>query len=109
MKNYLSKFSVIFYNPILIYFFLLLSISLLSIYSSYPLSQAQYRVNNNFVARQLLFFGLGTVILIAVLVIGMERIRALRWWIYGFIMLLLIGIFLYTMGLPIPFVFGTYS
>ena len=107
MKNYLSKYSIIFYNPILIYFFLLFGISLVSIYSSYPISQRQYEFNNNFVGRQLLFYGVGTIIMVTVLLIGMERIRALRWWIYGAIMVLLLGIFLYTHNIPIPFVFGT--
>lgn len=108
MKDYLTKFSVLLYTPILIYMFFLVGFSLVAIYSSYPLSQEQYPIGNNFVTRQLLFFGIGTVILIIVLLLGLERMRLLRWWIYGGVMALLLGIFIHTRtSISIPFVFGT--
>jgi len=108
MKDYLTKFSVLLYTPILIYVFFLVGFSLVAIYSSYPLSQEQYPIGNNFVTRQLLFFGIGTVMLIIVLLLGLERMRLLRWWIYGGVMVLLLGIFIHThTSISIPFVFGT--
>ena len=108
MKDDLSKFSVLFYSPILVYMFLLVSFSLVAIYSSYPLSQEQYPIGNNFVTRQVLFFGVGTLILMIVLLLGLERMKLLRWWFYGGGMVLLLGIFIHTQtSASVPFVFGT--
>ena len=93
MKNFLDKYSILLYNPILVYFFLLVGVSLLAIASSFPLSLVQYPNSGNFVIRQLMFFIIGGVGLIAILAFGMERIRYFRWWIYGFCLLLLLMIF----------------
>ena len=93
MKDYLNKFRALLYTPILIYVFLLIGVSLIAIYSSMPLALFQYPDSGNFVIRQLLFFGVGAVALICILFFGMEKIRLLRWWIYGFFMLLLLLLF----------------
>jgi len=104
MKNFFRKYNVLLYNPILVYFFLLFGISLIAIASSYPLSQSQYQ-NTNFVTRQLIFYGASSVIMLMVMFMGISRIRALRWWIYGAFMMLLLGIFIDAhLGINVPFV-----
>lgn len=92
MKEKLSKFSAIFYTPTLIYFILFVVISLIAIASATPLSLAQYG-EDDYVIRQIGFFGIGTVTMISVLFFGVKRLRFIRWVLYGFFLLLLILIF----------------
>ena len=94
MKEKLSKFTEIFYTPILIYFFLLLGISLLAISSSLPLALVQHP-ESNFVPRQVMFFIIGSVATITVLIIGIKNIRLIRWPLYGLFFFLLIPILLF--------------
>ena len=52
-----------------------------------------------------LFISLGAIVALFVVIIGSDRIRALRWWIYGFWMIPLLGLFAYKhLHIPIPFV-----
>ena len=103
MKDILNKFRILLYNPIIVYLFLIIGISILAIYSAAPLTELQYEDGINYAMRQLIFYGLGAVMVVIIVVIGNDRIRAMRWWIYGFIMILLLGLFLKKEGIPIPF------
>ena len=93
MRNFSDKYRILLYNPILVYFFLLVGVSLLAIASSFPLSLAQYPDSGNFVIRQLTFFLIGGIFLFIILLFGMERIRYFRWLIYGVCLSLLLMIF----------------
>jgi len=94
MKEKWSKFTSIFYTPILIYFFLLLGISLLAIASSLPLAWVRHP-ETNFVARQVMFFIIGSIATVTVLFIGIKNIRLIRWPLYGLFLFLLIPILLF--------------
>lgn len=89
MKDKLSKFSAIFYTPTLIYFVLFVGISLIAIASATPVARVQYPVGN-FVVRQLIFFLIGTAVMVAVLFFGVKRLRFVRWVIYGIFLFLLL-------------------
>jgi rod shape determining protein RodA len=94
LKDFLSKLNVLFYNPILVYFFLLMGISFIAILSSYPFSQEQYRhlPDTDFAMSQVRNYAIGFVAMGMVLAFGVNRMRIFRWWIYGGCMLLLIAI-----------------
>lgn len=96
MKNYFVKLQLLFYNPIIIYLILMISISFIAINSAIPLTKINYPriLNPNFGIKQIIFIGIGVFIVIAIVVIGSDRIRALRWWIYFFWMIPLIGLFI---------------
>lgn len=98
MKEKLSKFSAIFYTPTLIYFILFIAISLIAIASATPVARVQYR-DGNFVIRQLIFFGIGTVAMVSVLFFGVKRLRFIRWMIYA-LFLFLLGLILAWNRLP---------
>lgn len=114
MKEYFGKFKLLFYNPIIVYLILMILIGFIAINSAIPLTKVNYPklLNPNFGIKQLLFIGIGVFIIIAILMIGSDRIRALRWWIYGFWMLPLIGLFIHQYLFEIPFAIdrnGAYS
>ncbi len=92
MKNVFSPFKLLLYNPIIVYLILIILMSLVSISSSIPLVGVQYPNPESYVFRQILFYGLGTVVAFFTVLIGNERIRSLRWWIYGFVMIFLAGL-----------------
>ena len=106
MRNILNKFKVLFYNPIIVYLILIIGIGVVAIQSASPLFKINYAAtHDNNAFKQLLFIGIGAVIAVFIIIIGIERIRALRWWIYGFWMIPLLGLFAYKkLHLPIPFV-----
>ena len=106
MRNILNKFKVLFYNPIIVYLILIIGIGVVAIQSASPLFKINYAAtHDNNAFKQLLFIGNGAVIAVFIIIIGIERIRALRWWIYGFWMIPLLGLFAYKkLHLPIPFV-----
>lgn len=106
MRNILNKFKVLFYNPIIVYLILIIGIGVVAIQSASPLFKINYAAtHDNNASKQLLFIGIGAVIAVFIIIIGIERIRALRWWIYGFWMIPLLGLFAYKkLHLPIPFV-----
>ena len=106
MRNILNKFKVLFYNPIIVYLILIIGIGVVAIQSASPLFKINYAATHDNIAfKQLLFIGIGAVIAVFIIIIGIERIRALRWWIYGFWMIPLLGLFAYKkLHLPIPFV-----
>jgi len=95
MREKLNKFTTIFYTPMLVYFFLLLGISLLAIASALPLVWFQDPDVANPVVRQIIFFIIGSIATVIVLVIGMKNIRLIRWPIYGLFLFLLILIFFF--------------
>ena len=114
MKNYFRKFKLLFYNPIIIYLILMILIGFIAINSAIPLTRVNYPdlLNPNFGIKQLIFIGLGVFVAIVILTIGSDRIRALRWWIYGFWMIPLIGLFIHKYLFEIPFAIdrnGAYS
>ena len=106
MRNILNKSKVLFYNPIIVYLILIIGIGVVAIQSASPLFKINYAAtHDNNAFKQLLFIGIGAVIAVFIIIIGIERIRALRWWIYGFWMIPLLGLFAYKkLHLPIPFV-----
>jgi rod shape determining protein RodA len=106
VRNILNKFKVLFYNPIIVYLILIIGIGVVAIQSASPLFKINYAAtHDNNAFKQLLFIGIGAVIAVFIIIIGIERIRALRWWIYGFWMIPLLGLFAYKkLHLPIPFV-----
>ena len=106
MRNILNKFKVLFYNPIIVYLILIIGIGVVAIQSASPLFKINYAAtHDNNAFKQLLFIGIGAVIAVFIIIIGIERIRALRWWIYGFWLISLLGLFAYKkLHLPIPFV-----
>ena len=92
MKEYFNKFNAIFYTPTLIYFFLLVAVSLMAIASSLPVAAIQYSYTP-FVMRQVLFFIAGSVVLICVLFMEMKRLRIIRWIFYGLCIIMLLALF----------------
>ena len=106
VRNILNKFKVLFNNPIIVYLILIIGIGVVAIQSASPLFKINYAAtHDNNAFKQLLFIGIGAVIAVFIIIIGIERIRALRWWIYGFWMIPLLGLFAYKkLHLPIPFV-----
>ena len=103
MKDILNKFKILFYNPIIVYLLLIIGISLVAITSSAPLTEIQYGASD-YAMRQGLFYGIGFILTFIIIIIGTDRIRALRWWLYGFVMILLFGLFIHEKGiLNIPF------
>lgn len=103
----LNKFRILFYNPIIVYLILIIGIGIVAIQSSIPLVKINYPLLKvfNFAVKQVFFVGIGAIIAIFIIMIGTDRIRALRWWIYGFWMIPLIGLFAYKhLHIPIPLV-----
>ena len=92
MKEYLSKFKDVFYTPKLIYFFLLVAISLLSIALSVPIIIRQNHTAA-VVARQVVFFVAGGVVMVGVLFLEMKRLRFLSWTLYAICFLALLPLF----------------
>ncbi|HAX74042.1 MAG TPA: FtsW/RodA/SpoVE family cell cycle protein [Firmicutes bacterium] len=104
MNDILNKFKILLYNPIIVYLFLLIGISLLAISSSIPLTGIQYDNPESFVFKQIMFYGLGFICTIGVVIMGNDRIRAMRWWIYGFCMIPLFGLVIHKYTpINIPF------
>lgn len=85
----------------LVYMFLMVGIGLIGIHSAYPNAVLQQDNAATFVFRQVLNFAVGFGALITVLVLGMDRMRALNWWLYGVLMVLLIGLAFHRFGHPI--------
>lgn len=102
MKDILNKFRILFYNPIIVYLLLIIAISILAISSAAPITQLQFNDKIDYAMKQAVFYALGALITFIIILIGNDRIRALRWWIYGVIMVLLFGLFLKKHGVPIP-------
>ena len=103
MKDILNKFKILFYNPIIVYLLLIIGISLVAITSSAPLTEIQYGASD-YAMRQGLFYGIGFILTFIIIIIGTDRIRALRWWLYGFVMILLFGLFIHEKGIMnVPF------
>ena len=106
MRTILNKFRTLFYNPIIVYLILIIGIGIVAIQSSIPLVKINYPyLPTNYATKQLIFITLGMVITTFVVIIGVDRIRALRWWIYGLCMIPLLGLFAYKhLGINIPLV-----
>ena len=103
MKDILNKFKILFYNPIIVYLLLIIGFSLVAITSSAPLTEIQYGASD-YAMRQGLFYGIGFILTFIIIIIGTDRIRALRWWLYGFVMILLFGLFIHEKGIMnVPF------
>jgi len=92
MKEYLSKFKDVFYTPKLIYFFLLVAISLVAIASSVPIITRQ-GFNPDVVIRQAIFFVVGIFVMVGVLCLEMKRLRFLSWTLYVIFLLSLLPLF----------------
>ncbi|MCL1951044.1 MAG: FtsW/RodA/SpoVE family cell cycle protein [Turicibacter sp.] len=104
MKNFLSRHRILLYNPMLVYLFILVGIGLIGIHSAYPNAVLQYPNASTFVFRQLLNFSVGLVAMGGVLIVGIDRIRVLNWYLYGILMVLLVGLVFHQRGFPIvPF------
>ncbi|MBQ8993344.1 MAG: FtsW/RodA/SpoVE family cell cycle protein [Turicibacter sp.] len=106
MRTILNKFRTLFYNPIIVYLILIIGIGIVAIQSSIPLVKINYPyLPTNYATKQLIFITLGAIITTFVVIIGVDRIRALRWWIYGLCMIPLLGLFAYKhLGINIPLV-----
>ena len=106
LRTILNNFRTLFYNPIIVYLILIIGIGIVAIQSSIPLVKINYPyLPTNYATKQLIFISLGVVITTFVVIIGVDRIRALRWWIYGFCMIPLLGLFAYKhLGINIPLV-----
>ena len=106
LRTILNNFRTLFYNPIIVYLILIIGIGIVAIQSSIPLVKINYPyLPTNYATKQLIFISLGMVITTFVVIIGVDRIRALRWWIYGFCMIPLLGLFAYKhLGINIPLV-----
>jgi len=92
MKEKLKSLTAIFYTPMLIYFVFFVIISLIAIASATPLAHVQ-QPGTPFVMRQLVFFGVGTVVAFIVVLFEIKWVRFLRWPLYLLFFALLIGIF----------------
>ncbi len=106
LRTILNKIRILFYNPIIVYLILIIGIGIVAIQSAVPLTKINYPdIKISYANRQLLFISLGAVVAFVIVIIGSDRIRALRWWIYGFWMIPLLGLFMHAkLHLPIPFV-----
>lgn len=106
LRTIFNNLRILLYNPIIVYLILIIGIGLVAIESAVPLTKINYpAITINYASRQLLFISLGAIVALFVVIIGSDRIRALRWWIYGFWMIPLIGLFAYKhLHIPIPFV-----
>ena len=93
MKEKLKSLTAVFYTPILIYFVFFVIISLIAIASATPVARVQYPTGNFFL-RQVIFFGIGVVVAIAVMFFEIKRIRFLRWILYIAFFGLLVFIFI---------------
>ena len=97
LRTFFNKYKILLYNPIIVYLILLIGIGIVAIQSALPLAKINYPNNPpNYATKQLLFITLGAIIAGLIVMIGMDRIRALRWWIYGFWMIPLIGLFIHA-------------
>lgn len=94
MREKLKSLTAVFYTPILIYFVLFVVISLVAIAAATPLAHVQYP-GQNFIMRQVIFFGVGLVAAFVVMLIGMKWLRILRWPLYMICVALLFLIFFY--------------
>ena len=106
LRTILNKFRILLYNPIIVYLILIIGIGIVAIQSAIPLAKINYpNLPANYATKQLMFVSLGAFVAILVVIIGVDRIRALRWWIYGFWMIPLLGLFIYKkFHIPIPLV-----
>lgn len=106
LRTILNKIRILFYNPIIVYLILIIGIGVVAIQSAVPLTKINYPdITTNYASRQLLFISLGAIVAFVVVIIGSDRIRALRWWIYGFWMIPLLGLYAYAeLHIPIPLV-----
>ena len=96
LRTILNKFRILLYNPIIVYLILIIGIGIVAIQSAIPLAKINYpNLPANYATKQLMFVSLGAFVAILVVIIGVDRIRALRWWIYGFWMIPLLGLFIY--------------
>lgn len=99
MKEKLKSLTAIFYSPILIYFIFFVIISLVAIASATPIARFQ-QYGGNFVVRQLIFFGIGIMVVGLILIFEVRRIRFLRWVLY--ILSLVALVFIYQVGTDDP-------
>jgi len=88
MKEKFKSLTAIFYTPMLIYFIFFVIISLVAVASATPLALVQYP-GQNFVMRQLIFFGIGTAVAFIVVLFEIKWVRFLRWPLYIFFFVLL--------------------
>jgi len=89
MKEKFKSLTAIFYTPMLIYFVFFVIISLVAIASASPLAHVQYP-DDDFVMRQMMFFGVGGIVAFVVVLFEIKWVRFLRWPLYlGFLALLI--------------------
>lgn len=103
-----SLFAKLDYTLIFIVF-LLFCVSLTAIYCA-PLPPKLD--NNYFVLHQLIWYIVGAMFAVGVLLIDYDRFRQIGWVLYGICLALLVGLFLAKGGLPVPFAHeshGAYS
>ncbi|MFT4412476.1 FtsW/RodA/SpoVE family cell cycle protein [Fredinandcohnia humi] len=82
--------------------FLLAIVSCLSIQSAEPLLSEKLK-NINFVAKQIQWYVIGAVAIAGTMVIDFDRFKMLSWYLYGFGMFLLFGLFVEKYIVDIPF------
>jgi len=112
MKEKLKSLTAVFYTPVLIYFVFFVIISLIAIAAATPLARVQ-QYSGNFVLRQIIFFGIGIVVVFFVMLFELKRVRFLRWILYVSCFILLLTIFIFgetypciSIGLTIPCING---
>ena len=105
MKEKIKSLTAVFYTPILIYFVVFVAISLIAIASATPVARVQYP-GLNFVARQLIFFGIGMIATFLVMIFEIKRIRFVRWFFYTLCLSLLLLIFVIGESELIPYING---
>jgi len=100
MKEKFKSLTAVFYTPILIYFVFFVIISLVAIASATPVAHTQYIGSLNFVNRQIMFFGIGSLVAFIVILFEVKWMRYLRWLIYLISLALLILI--HQVGVQVP-------
>lgn len=103
-----SLFAKLDYTLIFIVF-LLFCVSLTAIYCAPLPSKLD---NSYFVLHQLIWYIVGAMFAVGVLLIDYDRFRQIGWVLYGICLALLVGLFLAKGGLPVPFAHeshGAYS
>jgi rod shape determining protein RodA len=103
-----SPLQKIDYN-LLFLLFLFICISCLAIYSAQIIGQ----YDENFVIKQLIWYFLGGIVIVGTMVLDFDQYRKLTWYLYGFGILLLIGIVVIPIINPesdfVPYINGARS
>jgi rod shape determining protein RodA len=108
-QEYSSPLQKLDYN-LLFLLFLFICVSCLAIYSAQIIGQYE---NENFVLKQLIWYFLGSMAVIVTMILDFDQYRKLSWYLYGFGIILLLGIVIIPMVNPnselVPYINGARS